>query len=107
MTHAKVPLWINEGIAQVVDASRTALPRPEGAVPTLDALTEPFVKEPSADVAVRLYWYSQKMVERMLARNPSFVHFREFVQSLRKMETDDALESYYGVKTAQLLDEVR
>lgn len=107
MTHAKVPLWINEGIAQVIDGSRTGNPRPEGQVPSMNALTEPFVKEPSADVAVRLYWYSQKMVERMLARNPSFVHFREFVQSLRKMETDDALESYYGVKTAQLLDEVR
>lgn len=107
MTHAKVPLWINEGIAQVIDGSRTGNPRPEGQVPSMNALTEPFVKEPSADVAVRLYWYSQKMVERMLARNPSFVHFREFVQSMRKMETDDALESYYGVKTAQLLDEVR
>ena len=73
----------------------------------MNALTEPFVKEPSADVAIRLYWYSQKMVEGLLARNPSFVHFREFVQSLRSMETDDALEKYYGVKTAQLLDEVK
>lgn len=107
MTHVKVPLWINEGIAQVIDGSRTGNPRPEGQVPSMNALTEPFVKEPSADVAVRLYWYSQKMVERMLARNPSFVHFREFVQSLRKMETDDALESCYGVTAAQLLDEVR
>ena len=107
MTHAKVPLWINEGIAQVIDGSRTGNPRPAGGVPSMNALTEPFVKEPSADVAIRLYWYSQKMVEGLLARNPSFVHFKEFVQSLRSMETDDALEKYYGVKTAQLLDEVK
>ena len=65
------------------------------------------MKEPSADVAERLYWYSQKMVERLLARNPNFVHFREFIQSLRTMETDEALLKFYGVKTAQLLDEVK
>ena len=107
MTRSKVPLWVNEGIAQVVDASRTGSPRPEGVVPSKEALTEPFVKEPSTDVAVRLYWYSQKMVERLLARDGSFVHFREFIQSLRNMEADDALMKFYGVKTDQLLDEVR
>ena len=46
------------------------------------------------------------MVERLLARDPSFVHFREFIQDLRKMDTDDALMKFYGVKTDQLLDEV-
>ena len=107
MTRAKVALWINEGIAQVVDGSRTNNPRPEGAAPSLQSLTEPFVKEPSEEKALLLYWYSQKMVERLLARNPSFVHFREFVQNLRNMETDDALEKFYGVKTSQLLDEVK
>ena len=107
MTRAKVALWINEGIAQVVDGSRTQNPRPAGAAPSLNSLIEPFVKEPSADVAERLYWYSQKMVERMLARNPEFVHFREFIQSLRTMDTDEALLKFYGVKTAQLLDEVK
>ena len=107
MTHANVPCWMNEGIAQVVDGSRTNLPRPEGVAPSLQSLSEPFVKEPSEEKALLLYWYSQKMVERLLARNPSFVHFREFVQNLRNMETDDALEKFYGVKTSQLLDEVR
>ncbi len=107
MTRAKVALWINEGIAQVVDGSRTNNPRPAGAAPSLQSLTEPFVKEPSEDKALLLYWYSQKMVERLLARNPSFVHFREFIQSLRDMETDDALKKFYGVKTSQLLDEVK
>lgn len=107
MTRSKVPLWVNEGIAQVVDASRTGNPRPEGGVPSKETLTEPFVNEPSADVAVRLYWYSQKMVERLLARDGSFVHFREFIQSLRKMDVDEALQKFYGVTTDQLLDEVR
>ena len=107
MTRARVALWINEGIAQVVDGSRTHNPRPAGAAPSLSSLTEPFVKEPSEDKALLLYWYSQKMVERLLARNPDFVHFREFIQSLRTMETDEALQKFYGVKTAQLLDEVK
>lgn len=107
MTHAKVPLWINEGIAQVIDGSRTGNPRPEGQVPSMNALTEPFVKEPSADVAVRLYWYSQRMVERLLARNASFVYFRDFIQSMHKMGDEEALQKFYGVTAAQLLDEVR
>ncbi|MBO6136644.1 MAG: hypothetical protein J6P30_08745 [Fibrobacter sp.] len=107
MTRSHVPFWVNEGIAQVVDASRTALPRPEGAVPTLDALTAPFVKESRSDNAERLYWYSQRMVERLLARNASFVYFRDFIQSMHKMGDEEALQKFYGVTAAQLLDEVR
>jgi hypothetical protein len=107
MTRSHVPFWVNEGIAQVVDASRTALPRPEGAVPTLDALTAPFVKESRSDNAERLYWYSQRMVERLLARNARFVYFRDFIQSMHKMGDEEALQKFYGVTAAQLLDEVR
>ena len=107
MTRAKIPLWVNEGIAQVVDGSRTGNPRPAGGVPSKTALTEPLVKEPNADVAIRLYWYSQKMVERLLARNGNFAHFREFVQALRELEPDDALQKFYGVSTDQLIEEVK
>lgn len=106
MTHAKVPLWINEGIAQVIDGSRTGNPRPAGGIPSKEALTEPFVKEPNADVANRLYWYSQKMVERMLSRNADFSHFKMFVKSLRTMSVDEALQKFYGVDTDLLIKEV-
>ena len=107
MTRSKVPLWVNEGIAQVVDASRTGMPRPEGDAPSIAALTTPFVNECSTSVAVKLYWYSQAMVERLLQRNASFIHFRDFIQSLRQMDADEALQKFYGVSTRQLLDEVR
>ena len=107
MTRAKIPLWMNEGIAQVVDGSKTGNPRPAGGVPSKTALTEPFVKEPNADVAIRLYWYSQKMVERLLARNGNFAHFRAFIQGLRELEPDDALRKFYGVSTDQLIEEVK
>jgi hypothetical protein len=107
MTRSKVPLWVNEGIAQVVDASRTGMPRPEGDAPSIAALTTPFVNESSTSVAVKLYWYSQAMVERLLQRNASFIHFRDFIQSLRQMDADEALQKFYGVSTRQLLDEVR
>ena len=106
MTHAKVPLWINEGIAQVIDGSRTGNPRPAGGVPSKTALTEPFVKEPNADVATRLYWYSQKMVERMLARNADFTLFKVFIKSLHTMSADEALQKFYGVDTDLLIKEV-
>jgi hypothetical protein len=65
------------------------------------------VNESSTSVAVKLYWYSQAMVERLLQRNASFIHFRDFIQSLRQMDADEALQKFYGVSTRQLLDEVR
>lgn len=107
MTRYHVPLWVNEGIAQVVDASRTGMPRPEGGAPSIAALKTPFVNEDNTSAAVKLYWYSQRMVEQLLQRNSSFVHFREFIQSLRKLGDDEALQKFYGVTTEQLLDEVR
>ncbi|MCQ2104002.1 MAG: hypothetical protein MJY98_12365 [Fibrobacter sp.] len=106
MTRTKFPLWLNEGIAQVVDASRNDAARPAGASPSLKALTEPFVNESSRNEALRLYWYSQKMVEGMFRRNSSFVHFREFIQGLRKLGVDESLQKFYGVTAQQLLDEV-
>lgn len=106
MNRTKIPLWLNEGIAQVVDASRNDVPRPAGEKPSLSALTEPFVKESRKAEAVKLYWYSQRMVEGMLRRNSSFAHFKDFMQELRKLDADDALQKYYGTTSQQLLDEV-
>ena len=107
MTRYHVPLWVNEGIAQVIDASRTGMQRPEGGAPSIEALTTPFVNENSTAVAVKLYWYSQAMVERLLARNSSLIHFRDFIQNMRSLGDDKALQKYYGVTVQQLLDEVR
>lgn len=107
MTRHHIPLWVNEGIAQVIDASRTGMQRPEGGAPSIEALTTPFVNENNTGTAVKLYWYSQAMVERLLARNASLVHFRDFIQSMRTLGDDEALKNYYGVTTQQLLDEVR
>jgi hypothetical protein len=107
MTRYHVPLWVNEGIAQVIDASRTGMQRPAGGAPSIEALTTPFVNENNTGTAVKLYWYSQAMVERLLARNASLVHFRKFIQDMRTLGDDEALKNYYGVTTQQLLDEVR
>ena len=107
MTRYHVPLWVNEGIAQVIDASRTGMARPDGGEPSIEALSTPFVNENNTGTAVKLYWYSQAMVERLLARNASLVHFREFIQSMRTLGDEEALQKYYGVTTQQLLDEVR
>ena len=107
MTRYHVPLWVNEGIAQVIDASRTGMAKPEGSAPSIEALTTPFVNENNTGTAIKLYWYSQAMVERLLARNADLVHFRKFIQSLRTLGDDEALKKFYGVTTQQLLDEVR
>ena len=107
MTRYHVPLWVNEGIAQVIDASRTGMQRPEGGAPSIEALTTPFVNENNTGTAVKLYWYSQAMVERLLARNASLVHFRDFIQNMRSLGDEPALQKFYGVTTQQLLDEVR
>lgn len=107
MTRHHVPLWVNEGIAQVIDASRTGMARPEGGTPSIEALTTPFVNENNTGSAVKLYWYSQAMVERLLARNASLVHFRDYIQSMRQLGDEEAIQKFYGVTTQQLLDEVR
>ena len=107
MTRYHVPLWVNEGIAQVIDASRTGMQRPAGGAPSIEALTTPFVNENNTGTAVKLYWYSQAMVERLLARNASLVHFRDFIQNMRTLGDEPALQKFYGVTTQQLLDEVR
>lgn len=107
MTRHHVPLWVNEGIAQVIDASRTGMARPEGGAPSIEALTTPFVNENNTSAAVKLYWYSQAMVERLLARNANLVHFRDYIQNMRQLGDEEALQKFYGVTTQQLLDEVR
>lgn len=107
MTRYHVPLWVNEGIAQVIDASRTGMPKPDGAAPSIESLATPFVNENNTSAAVKLYWYSQAMVERLLQRNASMLHFRNFIQSLRELGDDQALQKFYGVTARQLLDEVR
>ncbi|MBO7383750.1 MAG: hypothetical protein J6U07_03935 [Fibrobacter sp.] len=112
MTRKNIPLWLNEGIAQVVDASRNGEPRPAGPEPSITALTEPFVKESRTDVAVKLYWYSQRMVEELLKRDPKsasadFSTFRDCIRDIRKLGVDESLRKYYGVTTAQLLEAVK
>ena len=107
MTRHHVPLWVNEGIAQVIDASRTGMAKPEGDAPSLASLSTPFVNENSTSTAIKLYWYSQAMVERLLARNASLIHFRDFIQSLRTLSDNEALQKFYGVTAQQLLDEVK
>jgi len=106
MTRYKVPTWVNEGIAQVVDASRNDAVRPEGGKPSLTALTDPFVKEQNREDAVKLYWYSQKMVEGLLRRNSDFSRFKDFIRSFNELDAEEALQKYYGVTVQQLLDEV-
>ena len=117
MTRAKVPLWLNEGIAQVVDASRNDKPRPDGPVPDLEMLTLPFVNQENSEVATRLYWYSQRMVEALLYRDgvtrgderavESVRKLRACIQDLYTLGTDGALKKHYGLTAAQLLDQVR
>lgn len=106
MSRYKVPTWVNEGIAQVVDASRKDKARPEGPKPSVKTLTESFMTEEKTDSAVKLYWYSQKMVEGMLARNSDFSRFRDFIRSLGELGADGALEKFYGTTAQQLLEEI-
>lgn len=109
MTFKSIPLWMNEGIAQVIDASRTGVERPAGAAPSLKSLTEPFVNQQNTDAALKLYWYSQRMVEELLKRggDDAFVKFAKCVQELRKMDVDEALQKYFGTTSKELWESVR
>ena len=111
MTRAQVPLWMNEGIAQVIGASKREMERPSGGAPSLKSLTEPFVNESNTATAIKLYWYSLRMVENMLFRGGGGVDaFRKFancLQDLRKLKTDEALQKYFGTTSKELLESVQ
>jgi hypothetical protein len=98
-----VPLWLNEGIAQVIDGSRIHDPRPRGAVPSVELLTEPFVREKNISGAEKLYWYSLRMTQELLRADPSFVKLRDLLRSLSGGNTDSRLRELYGVDSAELL----
>lgn len=111
MTRAQVPLWMNEGIAQVIGASKREMERPSGGAPSLKSLTEPFVNESNTATAIKLYWYSLRMVENMLSRGGGGVDaFRKFancLQDLRRLKTDEALQKYFGTTSKELLESVQ
>ena len=109
MTRAHVPLWMNEGIAQVIGASKKEVERPSGGAPSLKSLTEPFVNESNTATAIKLYWYSLRMVENMLSRGgeDAFRKFAKCLQDLRKLKTDEALQKYFGTTSKELLESVR
>ncbi|MDY6330435.1 MAG: hypothetical protein SPL52_02930 [Fibrobacter sp.] len=111
MTRAQVPLWMNEGIAQVVDGSHNDEPRPIGSYPNLKSLTEPFVNESNTEKAKKLYWYSRRMVEELLKRDgggaDAFLNFAKCLQDLHELGTDGALKKHYGMTAWDLLESVK
>ena len=111
MTRAQVPLWMNEGIAQVVDGSHDDESRPAGAYPSLRSLTEPFVNESNTEKAKKLYWFSRRMVQELLWRDgggaEAFRNFAKCLQELHELGTDGVLKKYYGLTARDLLESVR
>mgnify|MGYP004446969407 CR=1 FL=1 len=102
---SNIPLWINEGIAQIIDGSNNTKPE-SSYIPSVNELTTPFVEQSNSTKATVLYWYSLQMVKEMLRINPSFSHLRQFIESLKKDATDESLKKFYGVTTQQLLNSV-
>jgi len=112
MTRAKVPLWLNEGIAQLVDGSRNDKERPAGPEPTLDALVAPFVGETRTSEAVKLYWYSLEMVKELFhaqtgpAATSQFIKFKSCIQDFYHGGGDPSLQNHYGIDSKGLWEKV-
>ena len=112
MTRAKVPLWLNEGIAQLVDGSRNGKERPAGPAPSLDALIAPFVGESRTSEAVKLYWYSLEMVKELfhvragLAAPSQFLKFKSCIQDFYHQGVDPSLRTHYGTDSKELWEKV-
>lgn len=111
MTHANVPCWMNEGIAQVIDGSHNNEERPAGAYPSIESLRKSFVKETDSKKVQKLYWYSRRMVEELLWRDgggpEAFRNFAKCLQDLRGLGMDGALKKHYGMTAQDVLDLVR
>lgn len=109
MTRAKIPLWMNEGIAQVIDASRAGKEKPSGGPPTIRELTEPFINRNSRADAEKLYWYSERMVQILLESSKSAEPFREFRDCLRDLQNlgiDASLKKHFGMTSEEILASV-
>lgn len=111
MTRAELPFWLNEGIAQVVDAMPRKSERPSGAAPSLKMLTEPFVKHESQEMANKLYWYSLKMVEELLifggGDKDVFRKIALCMQDVRQLGFDVALRKHFAITADRLLESVQ
>lgn len=111
MTRAELPFWLNEGIAQVIDGLRKGRERPEGATPNLKTLTEQFVQHSSTELAIKLYWYSMKMVEELLriggGGTDFFRKFTQCMQDVHRLGFDKALQTHFGVTAEELLESVK
>ena len=111
MTHANVPCWMNEGIAQVIDGSHNNEERPLGAYPSVESLRKPFVKEMDSATVKMLYWFSRRMVEELLWRDGGGPHaFRKYakcLQDLRELGMDGSLKKHYETTAQDLLESVR
>lgn len=99
-----VPYWANEGIAQVVDGSRSNLPRPGGKIPTIGELHSAFVAEGNEERAKKLYWYSERMVREMLEVDGSFETLRRYLESANEGRAPKALVELYGLTELDLLN---
>lgn len=109
MTRAKVPLWMNEGIAQVIDGSRSEREKPAGNSPTIQELTDPFVLQSDRDKAEKLYWYSERMVKILLENSKSaepFREYRDFIRDLRELGVDASLEKHFGTTSQKILSSI-
>jgi hypothetical protein len=111
MTRAKVPCWMNEGIAQVIDGSHNNEERPLGSYPTVESLRKSFVKETDAATVKKLYWFSKRMVEELLWRDgggpEAFRKFAKCLQDLRELGMDGSLKKHYGMTAQDLLESVK
>lgn len=98
-----VPFWANEGIAQVIDGSRSDLPRPSGKAPTIEELNSAFVTEQNTEKAQKLYWYSERMVREMLKIDSSFATLKSYLELSNERSAAEASQKLYGVSEEELL----
>lgn len=108
MTRAKVPLWLNEGIAQLVDGTRNEKERPAGPVPSMETLVAPFVGESRTSEALKLYWYSLEMVKKLFhaesgpASREQFLKFKACIQDFYHKGVDPSLQAHFGTTSGEL-----
>ena len=109
MTRAKIPIWLNEGIAQVIDGSRAGKEKPLGNSPTIRELTEPFVNRKSRSEVEILYWYSERMVQVMLRNSRTaepFLKIRNCLRDLKSLGIDASLKKHFGMTSEEILASV-
>ena len=94
MSKGKVPLWFQEGFAQMLDGSKIDSSLSSSEIPSLDALQKSFAGETDTALVHKLYNHSLVMTSRLYERAGNFIAIKDFLLAIAPTTNIPATEKF-------------